>query len=47
MTLATFRGILVRADGHAFILPTMNVERVLRVKREEIGTAENRETISA
>ncbi|MGA8754517.1 hybrid sensor histidine kinase/response regulator [Candidatus Deferrimicrobium sp.] len=46
VTLATFRGILVRADGHAFILPTMNVERVLRVKREEIGTAENRETIS-
>ncbi|MHB1024282.1 MAG: hybrid sensor histidine kinase/response regulator [Desulfobacteria bacterium] len=46
VTLATFRGILVRADGHAFILPTMNVERVLRVKREEIGTAENREAIT-
>ena len=46
VTLATFRGILVRADGHSFILPTMNVERVLRVKREEIGTAENRETIT-
>lgn len=46
VALATFRGILVRADGHAFFLPTMNVERVLRVKREEIGTAENRETIT-
>ncbi|MDP2657335.1 MAG: ATP-binding protein, partial [Candidatus Deferrimicrobium sp.] len=46
VTLATFRGILVRADGHAFILPTMNVERVLRVKREEIRTAENREAIT-
>ncbi len=45
VTLSTFRGILVHADGHAFVLPTMNVERVLRVKREEIGTAENRETI--
>ena len=45
VTLATFRGILVRADGHAFVLPIMNVDRVLRVKREEIGTAENRETI--
>ncbi len=46
VTLATFRGILVRADGHTFILPTMSVERVLRVEREEIGTVENRETIT-
>ena len=46
VTLATFRGILVRADGHAFILPTTNVERVLRVKREEIRTAENRKAIT-
>lgn len=46
VTLATFRGILVRADGHSFVLPTMNVEQVLRVKREEIRTAENRETIT-
>lgn len=46
VTLATFRGILVRVDGHAFVLPTMNVERVLRVKREEIRTAENREAIT-
>ncbi|MDA8179426.1 MAG: hybrid sensor histidine kinase/response regulator [Desulfobacteria bacterium] len=46
LTLATFRGVLVRTDGHAFVLPTMSVERVLRVKRQEIRTAENRETIA-
>ena len=46
VTLATFRGILVHAGGHPFLLPTMKVERVLGVKREEIRTAENRETIT-
>jgi len=46
VTLAAFRGILVHAGGHAFILPTIKVERVLRVKREEIRTAENREAIT-
>jgi two-component system chemotaxis sensor kinase CheA len=46
VTLGAFRGILVRADGHAFVLPTTSVERVFRVKREEIRTAENRETIT-
>jgi len=46
VTLATFRGILVHAGGHAFLLPIMKVERALRVKREEIRTAENRETVT-
>ena len=46
LTLATFRGILIRVDDHFFILPTASVERVLRVKKEEIHTVENRETIS-
>jgi len=45
LSLATFRGILVRACGHLFVLPTAKVARVLRVKKEEIQTVENRETV--
>ncbi|MCX6556913.1 MAG: response regulator [Candidatus Aminicenantes bacterium] len=45
MTLATFRGVLVQASAQLFVLPTMNVERVLRVRKEDIKTVENRETI--
>lgn len=46
ITLATFRGVLVRAGGQLFVLPSINVERVARVKSEEIMTVENRETFS-
>lgn len=46
LTLATFRGILVRAGEQFFILPSVNIERVVRVGKEEIKTVENRETIS-
>ncbi len=46
LTLATFRGIVVSAAGQMFVIPTMNVERVLRVKTSEIKSVENRETIS-
>ena len=45
LTLATFRGILVEAAGQSFIIPTANVERVVRVRREDVRTVENRETI--
>jgi len=45
LTLARFRGILVRAGGSLFVVPTRHVQRVLRVGREEIKSAENRETI--
>lgn len=45
LTLATFRGVLVRVDEHVFVLPTINVERAVRVSQEEIQTVENRETI--
>jgi len=43
--LATFRGILVEAGRQLFVLPTGNVERVARIRRSEIKTAENRETV--
>lgn len=45
LTLATFRGVLVRAAEQVFVLPTINVERVLRVSPGEIKTVENRETL--
>jgi two-component system chemotaxis sensor kinase CheA len=46
LTLATFRGILVEADGQTFVIPTANVARVARIKADDIRTVENRETIS-
>ncbi|MFH1036140.1 MAG: response regulator [Pseudomonadota bacterium] len=46
MTLATFRGILVRVDEHQFLLPTVNVQRALRVSLAEIKTVENQQTIT-
>lgn len=45
LTLATFRGVLVECAGQLFVLPTAGIERVVRVKRAEIKTIENRETI--
>jgi two-component system chemotaxis sensor kinase CheA len=45
MTLAIFRGILVKVNEFMFIIPTMNVERVLKVEKENIKTVENSETI--
>jgi len=46
LTLMTFRGLLVTVAGREFIIPTTNVERVVRAKRDEIRTVENRETLS-
>lgn len=45
VTLSTFRGILVRVGDHLFVIPTSNVERVLRIRREDIETVGNRNTI--
>jgi two-component system chemotaxis sensor kinase CheA len=45
LTLATFRGVLVRAAEHLFVLPMTHVERVLRVNKADIKTVENRETL--
>ncbi len=46
VTLSTFKGLLVRAGGQPFVLPIANVDRVLRIARDEIKTVENKETIS-
>jgi len=45
LTLARFRGVLVRVGENLFVLPTRHVQRVVRVSRDEIKSAENRETI--
>jgi two-component system chemotaxis sensor kinase CheA len=44
--LATFRGIHIKTADQVFVIPTANVERVLRLKPEAIKTVENKETIS-
>ena len=46
VTLATFKGILVSAGGQAFVIPMAKIERIARVRREDIRTVENRETIT-
>ncbi len=45
LTLASFRGVLMREGEHHFIVPTTSVERAARIKRADIKTVENRETI--
>ncbi len=45
LTLTAFRGVAVRVGEHLFIVPTMNLERTVRIARDEIRTVENRETI--
>jgi len=46
VTLATFRGVIVEAGGQAFVVPTTNVEQVVRIKPDIIKTVENKATIS-
>jgi len=46
LTLATYRGIFVEVSGESFVIPTMNVERILKIKRDEIKMVENRQAIS-
>jgi two-component system chemotaxis sensor kinase CheA len=46
LTLATFRGVVIRVSQHFFVLPSANILRVARVKKEEIRTIENRESLT-
>jgi len=46
VTLATFRGIVIFVNSESFIVPTSSVERVMRIKKEDIKTVKNRETIN-
>lgn len=44
-TMATFRGIVVRVAEQVFVLPSMNVRRVLRVDWGGVKSVESRETV--
>lgn len=44
-SIATFRGLLVRAGGQPFLIPTEAVERAIRVAAGEIEHVEGREAI--
>lgn len=46
VSLATFRGVVVETAGNTMIIPTANVVRVARVRKEEIRSVENRQTIT-
>jgi two-component system chemotaxis sensor kinase CheA len=43
--LTTLRGVLVRVAEHLFVVPTTDVERVLRINHADIKTVENRQTL--
>jgi len=45
LTIATFRGILIGLGGKLFVIPTLSVERVIRIKKEDVKTVENREAV--
>ncbi len=44
LTVATFRGIFIESGGQIFVAPTVNVERIVRIKKSEIKTTGNKET---
>jgi two-component system chemotaxis sensor kinase CheA len=46
MTLATARGVLVRCAQRQFVIPTAQVERVMRFKPDEVRTVESRRTLT-
>lgn len=46
LTLATFRGLLVKASDQIFALPLAPVTRVDRVRRHELGGRESRATMN-
>lgn len=45
LTIATFRGVLISAGDQEFVLPTMYVERVMRIKPTALKMVENREVV--
>lgn len=46
LTLTTFRGTFVDVSGQWFVLPSISLERVARIRRDQIITTENREVLS-
>lgn len=46
LTLARFRGVVLRLGRQWFVVPTRNVARVARIRAEEVRTVEGRETLT-
>ena len=46
LTIATFRGILVKVSEQLLIIPTHAIERVIRIVLSEIKTVENQDTLT-
>lgn len=46
LTLANYRGVLVRAGGQLVVIPAVGIERVTRVADKDIRTMEGQETIT-
>jgi two-component system, chemotaxis family, sensor kinase CheA len=46
LTLATFRGVLIECAQRLFIVPTVQLERVVRFKAQEVQTVEGRRTLA-
>ncbi|MFH1470001.1 MAG: response regulator [Pseudomonadota bacterium] len=46
VSLATFRGVFVACAGRRFVLPTSGVQRVGRLRAEEVRGVENRPTVA-
>lgn len=46
LSLVTFRGVLIQVADNEFVVPTSKVERVLRLKKGEVKTVENKAIIS-
>jgi two-component system, chemotaxis family, sensor kinase CheA len=46
LTLATFRGVLIECAQRLFIVPTVQVERVVRFKSQEVETVQGRRTLA-
>ncbi len=45
VSLSTFRGIIVSAAGHDYILPIAHIEHTLQIEPDEIKTVENKSII--
>jgi two-component system chemotaxis sensor kinase CheA len=45
VTVAVFRGVIARLDERFFAIPTNNVERAVRIRKDIIKTIEDKETI--
>jgi two-component system chemotaxis sensor kinase CheA len=44
--LASFRGVLVQAGGHRFVVPTVNVDQVARVRADTVRSIEGRQMVT-